>query len=202
MSDKNAAKMNAILLAAKDLFARYGFSKVTMDEIAAEVELGKASLYYYFPTKDDLFRAVIKSEQEELLLNLEPILNKKCSAAYKLTLYVELRLRYFQKLINLGSVGYYAFTGANSLNKQLFTELEQQELSLLEKILESGIQAGEFDAKLCRPSIKVFQHILHGLRLRFMKKHDGIISNDSIKELESELRVATDVYLRSIKFLK
>jgi TetR/AcrR family transcriptional regulator len=35
-----------ILEAAQRQFARYGLSKVTMDEIAEEVGMGKASLYY------------------------------------------------------------------------------------------------------------------------------------------------------------
>jgi len=199
MSDKNTAKVNSIILAAKERFARYGFSKVTMDEIAADVELGKASLYYYFPAKEDLFRAVIKNEQAELLRNLRPILDKKCSASHKLSIYVEMRLRYFRELLNLGSVGYYAFTGANSLDRQLFLELEEQELLFIEEIVETGIKAGEFDAKLCRQSIPVFLHTLHGLRLRFMKRHGGNISGDSMKELETELHVATEIYIRGIK---
>jgi TetR/AcrR family transcriptional regulator len=202
MSDKNAAKVSSIVLAAKQLFAKYGFSKVTMDEIAADVELGKASLYYYFPTKEDLFRAVIKSEQEELMQNLQPILDKKCSAANKLELYIDIRLKYFQQLINLGSIVFFAYSGVNSLNKQLFVELENQELHLIEKIIEAGIQTNEFDNKLCKKSIQIFLHMLHGLRLRYMKIHGGNISADTMKELEKELRIATEIYIRSIKSTK
>ncbi len=199
MSEKNTAKVNAIVQAAKQLFARYGFSKVTMDEIAAEVDLGKASLYYYFPTKEDLFRAVIKNEQEELLRNLLPILDKKCSAAHKLEQYTEIRLQHFRKLLNLGSIVYFATTTGNSLNKQLFIELEIQEKALIEKIVDMGIQSGEFDAKICKKTIMVFLHMLHGLRIRYTKMHGGDISTDTLKELETEMRVATDIYIRSIK---
>jgi TetR/AcrR family transcriptional repressor of mexJK operon len=202
MSDKNTAKVNLIVRAAKERFARYGFSKVTMDEIAADVELGKASLYYYFPAKEDLFRAVIKSEQEELLRNLLPILDKKCSAAHKLELYIEIRLQYFQILLNLGSVVFFAYTSGNSLDRQLFVELERQELHLIEKIIEMGIQSNEFDAKLCKKSIATFLHLLHGLRLRFMKIHGGNISAEMVKELEMEMRITTDIYIRGIKSLK
>ena len=47
-----------IIEAARKRFAHYGFSKVTMEEIAADAEMGKASLYYYFPTKEELFSAL------------------------------------------------------------------------------------------------------------------------------------------------
>lgn len=59
--DKTKEKEQAILKAARERFAQFGFNKSTMDEIASDVELGKASLYYYFPAKEDLFRADRKS---------------------------------------------------------------------------------------------------------------------------------------------
>ena len=48
MSENNL-KEKEILEAARSRFAHYGYSKVTMEEIALDVEMGKASLYYYFP---------------------------------------------------------------------------------------------------------------------------------------------------------
>jgi TetR/AcrR family transcriptional repressor of mexJK operon len=94
MSDEIAKdKENIILDAARKRFAHYGFSKVTMDEIASDVEMGKASLYYYFPTKEDLFRAVILQEQNELKKNIELILEKSVCASDKLQEIVELRMK-------------------------------------------------------------------------------------------------------------
>ncbi len=199
MADKNAVKTNTIILAAKERFARFGYPKVTMDEIAADVELGKASLYYYFPTKEDLFHAVIKSEQEELTRDLQTILDRKCTATHKLMLYVEMRLGYFHKLMNLGSISFHSFTGVNTLYAKLFQELEKQEFELLEKIVEMGIVSGEFDPKTCKRTLKVFLHMLHGLRLRFMKSTGAVFTDESRKELESEMIVAAEIYIRSIK---
>ena len=66
-------KTQNILSAARRRFAHYGFSKVTMDEIAGDVEMGKASLYYYFPTKEDLFKAVVIQEQNEFVNYIETL---------------------------------------------------------------------------------------------------------------------------------
>jgi len=35
------------------VFRRFGLAKVTMDEIAADLGISKAALYYYFPAKED-----------------------------------------------------------------------------------------------------------------------------------------------------
>jgi AcrR family transcriptional regulator len=43
-----------ILRSAADLFSRSGFTRATMGEIAAKVQMAKGNLYYYFPSKQEL----------------------------------------------------------------------------------------------------------------------------------------------------
>ena len=57
--------MQAILAAAKRLFAHRGFQETSMSDIAEACELGKATLYYYFPNKEELYREIIRSHTEE-----------------------------------------------------------------------------------------------------------------------------------------
>ena len=57
--------MQAILAAAKQLFAHRGFQETSMSDIAEACELGKATLYYYFPNKEELYREIIRSHTEE-----------------------------------------------------------------------------------------------------------------------------------------
>lgn len=47
-----------IIRAAEKAFFARGYDRVTMDEIAEEVEVNKALLYYYFKNKESLFFAV------------------------------------------------------------------------------------------------------------------------------------------------
>jgi TetR/AcrR family transcriptional regulator len=49
----------ALLDAAEGLFARKGFEATTIKEIGAAAELNPALLYYYFGSKEDLYRAVL-----------------------------------------------------------------------------------------------------------------------------------------------
>ena len=89
MTDKSQTvayreKESMILDAAQKRFAHYGIHKVTMDEIAEDCGLGKASLYYYFPTKEDLFRGVIEREHREFLHRMEDVAGKPGLAAGKL----------------------------------------------------------------------------------------------------------------------
>ncbi|MCP4198190.1 MAG: TetR/AcrR family transcriptional regulator [Proteobacteria bacterium] len=53
------SRKDEILDAASKLFARLGFKKTTLDEVAGEVGIVKSALYRYFSNKEDLFNAVI-----------------------------------------------------------------------------------------------------------------------------------------------
>jgi AcrR family transcriptional regulator len=50
-----------ILRAATPLFYRRGLAAVTLDDIAASAKLTKRTLYYHFPTKDDLILAYLQA---------------------------------------------------------------------------------------------------------------------------------------------
>ncbi len=53
------AREEAIVKAANRLLAEKGFDAMTVDEIAAEVGIAKASLYKHFPSKEDLAAAAM-----------------------------------------------------------------------------------------------------------------------------------------------
>lgn len=54
-----------ILDEARDLFFRYGFSKVTMDEAADKLGMSKKTLYKHFPSKEVLLEAVTADHLKE-----------------------------------------------------------------------------------------------------------------------------------------
>ena len=50
-----------LLTAARERFLESGFSKVTVEEIAADLRMSKKTVYKFFPTKEDLLRGVVRS---------------------------------------------------------------------------------------------------------------------------------------------
>jgi TetR/AcrR family transcriptional repressor of mexJK operon len=193
-------KVKIILQAARKRFAHYGFSKVTMDEIAGDVELGKASLYYYFPTKEELFKAVISQEQTEFIKKVEVLLQKSIPVREKLEEYVEIRLTFSRELANLGTLNIHSVLDYKSIFRKLSEDLEQQESKLLKIIIDEGKNSGEFRKDLPDDLTKVFIHVLQGLKLRFIRfLKEQILENEIQKELESEIKLATDILIHGMK---
>ncbi|WP_437919549.1 TetR/AcrR family transcriptional regulator [Sphingobacterium sp. LRF_L2] len=60
-------KKDHIIQVALKRFAHYGFSKTTMSEIAADLNITKANLYYYYPDKDSLIKDVLVHISEEIV---------------------------------------------------------------------------------------------------------------------------------------
>jgi AcrR family transcriptional regulator len=59
----NERKQQIIKAAAKR-FARHGLNKTTLDEVARDIRIGKATIYHYFTSKEDLYFATLKWECE------------------------------------------------------------------------------------------------------------------------------------------
>jgi AcrR family transcriptional regulator len=53
-----------IIEGAKKLFQLYGFTRISMDEIAVNLKISKKTVYKYFKSKDDLIWGVILSIQQ------------------------------------------------------------------------------------------------------------------------------------------
>ena len=198
--DKIKEKEQVIIKAARERFAHYGFTKVTMDEIAADVEMGKASLYYYFPAKEDLFRAVISQEQNQFISAIGEILAKNISVSKKLIQYVKKRVEFFEELLNLGTLNVHSYFDTKSIYKSLFENFHAQELKLMQKLIKEGKQNGEFRKSLSEDVPQLILHILQGLRVRVLRQLKGK-NNDSkyVNQLKKEMGLFIKTILEGIK---
>lgn len=78
-----------IIAAATELFLRDGYSETSIDRILEQSGGSKATLYSYFPTKDDLFRAVTDSVVEN---DKQPELSARDDVLETLRAFAEQRL--------------------------------------------------------------------------------------------------------------
>ncbi|MDQ0394754.1 TetR/AcrR family transcriptional regulator [Labrys monachus] len=56
-----------VLDAAQETFWRFGFRKTSMDEVARAADISRQGLYFYFGSKDDLFREAMRKWLEDKL---------------------------------------------------------------------------------------------------------------------------------------
>jgi AcrR family transcriptional regulator len=74
---------DAILDAAERLLARYGYKKMTMDDLAREAGIGKGTTYLHFPSKEEVVLRTIDRIVERLLDEIRAIAQSDTSPAEK-----------------------------------------------------------------------------------------------------------------------
>jgi len=76
---KDNTTREAILERASGLFASRGYSAVSMRDVAGEVGVAAANLYYYFPDKEELIRQSLDYVFSNRIISLDDIINEHAS---------------------------------------------------------------------------------------------------------------------------
>ncbi len=200
MTEQLSTEKQAIILdAARKRFAYYGFSKVTMDEIAADVGLGKASLYYYFPTKENLFQEVIKQEKDQFLANIQSMIARKLSPTEMLRQYAQRRIQHFRNLANLRALQFQQSPEGRASFLALYKEFQRQEVVLLQQILDLGRKSGEFAVSETRPMAEIIIQMFYGPRAWLLIKREQELDDETYRALEQATKDIAEVILNGIR---
>ena len=68
-----------ILDIAEDLFVKYSYNAVSMNDIAKRVGITKAALYYHFKSKQDLYFYILEEAFNDFIKELSEVINSKQS---------------------------------------------------------------------------------------------------------------------------
>jgi TetR/AcrR family transcriptional regulator len=192
-------KLIQILDAARKRFAHFGLAKATMTEIASDIGMSKASLYYYFPDKDALFSAVVEREMNAFLDKMHSMVDAKGTASEKLRHFSVERLTNFKELLNLVKIESSNYDTLKSSATALWEELLRKEIKLIEKILELGIRNKEFVVENVSMSAEMFVSVTRGLRMITIKQCGSyMINEEAYNSLRTHQEHFTQIFLKGI----
>jgi len=82
--DSPRDKVRPILRAARAVFMRHGYAAASMDAVARDAGVSKATLYVYFPGKRELFAAIVLEERDRYLTALPGAQSKRAAPRARL----------------------------------------------------------------------------------------------------------------------
>ena len=162
-------KQEAIIEAAIKRFAHFGVAKTTMAEIAADLSVSKASLYYYFPDKLNLYAAVFRTITEAGVAADEEELAKEKNPFIAILFFLERRTEFIIKYHNI--LEYLKTFSPSTIPAELqpvFAQLKKRELQRLTNIIEKGVTSGLFKIKDSKKTAELFFDFLEGFRTSFL----------------------------------
>jgi len=189
-----------ILNTAQELFGKYGFAKTTMSDIAKQLGLSKASLYYYYPDKDSIYLAVITKEQVQFINMLHDSILKTENPIDILYQYVQIRIKYFSVMMNLNRARFESFMRMNEAMKNSWKEFRKKEEIEIQFVLQKGIDQGVFGVEKLDKTTSLFLDTFKGLIFYYLKNKDfNFLDKSDFMALEEQLTLFTSIFIKGIK---
>jgi len=164
----------SIVEKAREIFAHYGFRKTTMNEIADGVGKRKSSLYYYFDSKEDVYRAVIEKEAETMKEKLLYAVSKEKDPVEMLRIYVVTRMEILNELVNFHQAYNSEYLTTLDFIKKMRKKYDNEEVSLLKKILQLGAETGTFRIEDVELTALAVSTALKGLEVPLLSSNNNI----------------------------
>jgi TetR/AcrR family transcriptional regulator len=162
-------KQEAIVEAAIKRFAHFGVAKTTMTEIAGDLSLSKASLYYYFPDKLNLYAAVLKTITDAGAEEHDKALAAEKDPFKAIETFLKRRTDFIIKYHNI--LEYLKTFSPAQIPTELqpiFTHLRKRELQRLTGIIEKGMEAGVFQMGNAKKTAELLFDFMEGFRTSFL----------------------------------
>jgi AcrR family transcriptional regulator len=172
----------AILDAADHLLARYGYRKMTVDDIAQEAGIGKGTIYLHFASKEEVTLSHVDRIVERLKERLWAIARTDADVAIRLRLMLVTRV-----LFRFDSVQHYT-QSLNDLLAALRPKLLarraryfEEEARVFAEVLGEGQRAGAFNAGDALSTAFALLHATNSL-LPYSLSTNELGERDEIKE--------------------
>ena len=194
-------RVQMIIEASQKRFGLFGVEKTSMREIADDLKLSKASLYYYFPDKESLYKAVVEKEQAEFISNISERISSLNEPEQLLLEYVNSRLMYFRSLLNLSRLRLEAFSGLKPVFLESIKMFKEREKDIIKRILEKGIHNRIFFISDTDETASLFLDLLRGLRVTVVNEKKTLVIEQEEFDLLLEKTIAfTKIFIKGLKF--
>ncbi|MCG5240044.1 TetR/AcrR family transcriptional regulator [Azospirillum doebereinerae] len=146
MPDWRAKRRETILTAAAELFAGRDYADVQVDEVAKRAGVGKATLYRYFPSKEELYLESLERALGGLEQRLHGHAAPGATAVTRLTVMVSALIDTLsEQLPTLKLLGGDQSDLADRM-RRIIRRRSEQIAAALRRVLDDGVATGEFRA--------------------------------------------------------
>lgn len=188
MGDKSVQKKRYIVETARKVFMEKGFKKVTMKDIVEACDISRGGLYLYFENTSQIFLEVLKLESEETDDVFSKSIAEDATAVDILLLFLKEQKKEILRKKDTLTQAIYEFYFENNLSKKdnVLKKQFDSAVKVIEKLIETGVENGEFICEDCAGTARNIMYVLEGLKIS--AQTIGITSDTVDRELLYILR--------------
>ena len=144
---RKEARPGELLAAALDLFVEKGFAATRVEEVAARAGVSKGTLFLYFPSKDELFKAVVRENISGRFVEWNSDFDAFQGSTFDMLAYC--MNSWWERVGATKAAGITKLMMSESSNFPTLAAFYQQEViapghTLIRRILQRGMDRGEF----------------------------------------------------------
>jgi TetR/AcrR family transcriptional regulator, fatty acid metabolism regulator protein len=144
--ERSRDRQRRILDAALSVFSRRGYREASVEEIAEEAETSKGGLYFHFPGKQVLFRALLDVSSKRLIDKVEQAIAREHDPVARADAALLTVLREFAEHKTLARLFMVEALGAGTEFQTRILQLHDDFIELIRQHLDDAVAAGVVDA--------------------------------------------------------
>jgi TetR/AcrR family transcriptional regulator, fatty acid metabolism regulator protein len=142
---KNSEKYHKIIEAATKVFARKGFYKAKISEIASEAQVADGTIYIYFENKDDILICLFEEQMKAVLDNMVIQISEEDDPVKKLEKFALAHLQLVEQNKNMAEIIQVEVRQSSKFMKEYRNDPFVQYLELIADIIRQGQKEGLFN---------------------------------------------------------
>lgn len=193
-------KRQLIVEAAVKRFAHFGLAKTTMTEIASDLSISKALLYYYFPDKMRLYAAVLEYLINEINESLNKGVKSIKDSQKAIFYFLEKRQEYIQKYYNI--LDYIRISGPDLPDdiSEILDQAKEAEIALIERAIQIGIDNKEIQNANAKEAASLLMEAFMGMRyILFTNKQHFQLGEKEFKVLLDRQKKLSAIFLKGLR---
>lgn len=200
--EQQDVKKEKILDAAHHRFLHYGYSKTTMNEIAGDLSMSKALLYYYFPDKSQLYVAVMKKVAGEYLKSLSDKINTFADLKEAFIFQIDTQHDFIVTNYN-----FFDFFRINEQNLpdviwEIVDQVHESEMQLLVSAIKTEVERGKIKP-VSNPEeiVALLLDALHGVRAKSVSHKKTMFPNkEHLSEIKAKRLLLADIFIKGLMY--
>lgn len=186
-------KRKELLAKAVNCFTRYGYQKTTLDDVARETGINKASLYHYFKNKDELFLQVLLQVSTGGIEGLKARAQAIKQPEKRIVFYFAERVHYYLQIVRLNSLDKTALLQLQSQFDAVYQPVRQLEIDWIAAILQLAVQG--------LAAAKAKQHAQLLFDTADAIKHNAVLTGPLLQGGEAEAAAMKKTIVQTISLL-
>lgn len=164
---------------ARQLFAKLGVENTTMNDIAVASHKGRRTLYTYFNNKNEVYKAVVESELNNMITTLQEVVTKDLPADEKLMLFFYTRLDAVKNVVARNGTLKADFFRDIWRVQNVRKTFDRKETEILKMILQEGVDKNIFAMPDVALTADILHHALRGLEVPYIRGLINPMDSDS-----------------------